>query len=73
MLNKLIQGQKISILYSRNLNRFFNITLVVFMLVYNFSNWCQTIGLSSSLYYLTDENTIHKHAANLQSKKDFVF
>ena len=43
------------------------------MLVYNFSNWCQSIGLSSSLYYLTDENTIHKHAANLQSKKDFVF
>ena len=49
MLNKLILDQKISILWSRYLNRFFNVFLV-FMLVYNFSNWFQSIGLKMLIH-----------------------
>ena len=50
------------------------------MLVYNFSNWFQSIGLKILIHeallcecYLTDKNRIHKHTASLQSKKDFGF
>ena len=57
-----------------------SLSLIVFMLVYNFSNWFRSIGLKILIHeallcecYLTDKNRIHKHMASLQSKEDFVF
>ena len=57
-----------------------SLSLIVFMLVYNFSNWFQSIALKILIqeallceHYLTDKNRIQKHMASLQRKKDFVF